>query len=94
MYDVIQGQIIRVFNIPDGKKLYALDRGLQKAEIYSISFANDNFKKSSMLAVTSNRGTLHIFNLNQKRYTYKEGGEAIKLLFTSKFIFVKAYSNR
>ena len=58
-----QGQIIRIFTIPDGNKLYALDRGLQKAEIYSISFvAND---ESALVAITSNRGTLHVFNLNK-----------------------------
>jgi hypothetical protein len=58
--------VIRIFNIPEGKKLYALDRGLQKAEIFSISFMNDITNNSSIVAITSDRGTLHVFNLNKK----------------------------
>jgi len=41
--------------------MYVLKRGVAKAEIYSLSFSMN----SSMLGVSSDRGTFHIFDLRK-----------------------------
>lgn len=59
----IRGTIIRIFDIETGKKLQEVRRGSSKAIIYDITF-NDN---GSMLCVSSNKGTIHIFNCNNSQ---------------------------
>ena len=59
-----QGKIIRVFSIPSGTKMYALNRGIHTTEIYSLSFDAD----STLLGLTSVRGTLHIFELSKSKH--------------------------
>lgn len=51
----------RVYDTMTGELLQELRRGADKADVYSIAF-NGN---SSMLAVTSDKGTVHIFRLRE-----------------------------
>ncbi len=51
--------MIRVYSIPNCTRIYSLKRGLAKADVYSLSFNED----STLLGLTSSRGTLHIFAL-------------------------------
>jgi len=55
----IKGTLIRVFSTEDGKKLYELRRGSNKAEIFDMSFSPN----SKYLACVSSSGTSHIFDL-------------------------------
>lgn len=54
-----KGTIIRVFAIPDGRKLFQFRRGSMPARIYSMSFN----QSSTMLCVSSATETIHIFRL-------------------------------
>jgi WD40 repeat protein len=54
-----QGTLIRIFNTATGDKLKEFRRGSSSAEIHSIAFN----KQSTFIAVTSNRGTVHMFPL-------------------------------
>lgn len=54
--------MIRVFKLPTCEKMYELHRGTSPCAIFSISFNDD----SSKLAISSSKGTVHIFNLSQK----------------------------
>lgn len=54
-----KGTVIRVFTIPDGKKLYQFRRGSMPARIYSMSFN----AASTLLCVSSATETVHIFKL-------------------------------
>jgi len=55
-----KGTLIRIFNIKENKLIQELRRGTEKAKIYSISFDIN----SDYLAVTSDRGTTHLFVIN------------------------------
>lgn len=54
-----KGTIIRIFSIPDGKKLYQFRRGSMPARIYCMSFN----ATSTLLCVSSATETVHIFKL-------------------------------
>ncbi|KAJ1928319.1 Phosphatidylinositol 3,5-bisphosphate-binding protein [Tieghemiomyces parasiticus] len=54
-----KGTLVRVFHAGSGKLLNELRRGVDRAEIYSIAFSHD----STRLCVSSDKGTIHIFNL-------------------------------
>ncbi|PVU89631.1 hypothetical protein BB561_005254 [Smittium simulii] len=55
-----KGTLIRVFSTEDGMLLYELRRGVDRANIFSIAFSSD----SSRICVSSDKGTVHIFNLD------------------------------
>ena len=56
-----KGTVIRVFSIPDGQKLFECRRGyMQFASIGTLAFSPD----SSLLLVSSNTETIHIFKLD------------------------------
>eukprot|EP00826_Nyctotherus_ovalis_P050681 TRINITY_DN6245_c0_g2_i2.p2 TRINITY_DN6245_c0_g2~~TRINITY_DN6245_c0_g2_i2.p2 ORF type:complete len:151 (+),score=18.59 TRINITY_DN6245_c0_g2_i2:336-788(+) len=55
------GKTIRIFSVPSGRKVYSLHRGIHEAEIHSMSFD----PTSTLLGLTSVRGTLHIFRLTK-----------------------------
>ncbi|XP_072966828.1 autophagy-related protein 18d-like [Typha angustifolia] len=55
-----KGTLIRIFNTEDGTSLRELRRGADRAEIYSITFS----PTAKWLAVSSDKGTVHIFSLN------------------------------
>ncbi|OLY81614.1 WD repeat domain phosphoinositide-interacting protein 3 [Smittium mucronatum] len=55
-----KGTLIRVFSATGGGVLlYELRRGVDRANIYSLAFSSD----ASRLCVSSDKGTVHIFNL-------------------------------
>ena len=54
-----KGTIIRVFSIPEGKKLYQFRRGSMPARIYFMSFN----ATSTLLCVSSATETVHVFKL-------------------------------
>ena len=56
-----KGTVIRVFSIPQGKRLFEFRRGVRRnACIYSLSFSPD----SLYLSASSNLETIHIFRLD------------------------------
>lgn len=56
-----KGTVIRVFSVPGAQKLYQFRRGTYNAKIYSIAFN----AVSTLLAVSSDTETVHIFKLGQ-----------------------------
>ncbi|KAJ1909364.1 autophagy protein [Tieghemiomyces parasiticus] len=55
-----KGTVIRVFSLPDGKKVHQFRRGSYPARIYSISFN----ATGTLLCVSSDTETVHIFRLD------------------------------
>lgn len=54
-----KGTVVRVFSVPDAQKLWQFRRGSQSARIFSINFN----LASSLLAVSSDSSTIHIYRL-------------------------------
>ncbi|CAH1444217.1 unnamed protein product [Lactuca virosa] len=54
-----KGTLVRIFNTLDGSLLQEVRRGSDKADIYSLAFS----PTAERLAVSSDRGTVHVFNL-------------------------------
>ena len=54
-----KGTLVRLFETQTGEQLQELRRGSDHAEIYSLSFDLN----STLLACTSDKGTIHIFAL-------------------------------
>lgn len=54
-----KGTLIRIFNTMDGTQLQELRRGVDRADIYSITLSPN----AQWLAVCSGKGTVHIFSL-------------------------------
>lgn len=76
-----KGTLIRIFNVAQNTQLQELRRGIDKAEIYSISFD----VTSQFISCTSDRGTIHIFLLshftnksNKDQLLSKENKEEIE----------------
>ena len=55
----VKGTLIRIFNTTTGNLTQELRRGTENAEIYSLAFDYN----STHLCCSSNRGTVHIFNI-------------------------------
>lgn len=55
-----RGTLVRIFNASTGIKLQEVRRGSEMAKIYSIAFSGEN----DMMAVTSDKGTAHVFKLD------------------------------
>lgn len=64
-----KGTLIRIFNTNTGGLLQEVRRGSEKATIYSLSFN----LASSLIACSSDRGTIHIFTLAGAQKALKEG---------------------
>ncbi|GAB4820207.1 hypothetical protein N2152v2_007253 [Parachlorella kessleri] len=58
-----KGTLIRVFSTGDGSKLQEVRRGSDPARIYSLAFSRGEWP--DWLAVTSDKGTLHVFSLRR-----------------------------
>uniref|UniRef100_A0A803MMP7 Autophagy-related protein 18c n=1 Tax=Chenopodium quinoa TaxID=63459 RepID=A0A803MMP7_CHEQI len=54
-----KGTLVRIFNTMDGTCLQEVRRGTEKADIYDLAFSQN----IQWLAVSSDRGTIHIFSL-------------------------------
>jgi len=65
-----KGTLIRVFDTATGDLLQELRRGADKATIYCIAFSDD----CKWLACTSDKGTVHVFKLNEA--VYKKAGHS------------------
>lgn len=57
-----KGTVVRVFSVPDAKKLWQFRRGSSSARIWSMNFN----LASSLLAVSSDSSTIHIYKLAGK----------------------------
>jgi WD40 repeat protein len=60
-----RGTLIRIFSSADGSKLQELRRGADPARIYSIAFSRG--EQPQFVAVSSDKHTVHVFNLDPKR---------------------------
>lgn len=60
-----RGTLVRVFSTADGSKVQELRRGADPARIFSIAFSRGD--PPDYLAVSSDKGTVHVFNLDAKR---------------------------
>ena len=58
-----QGQMIRVYSIPQGDKLYTFARGIKNTTQYFLNFSND----SCFLLSSSDTGTIHVFQLEDPK---------------------------
>lgn len=56
-----KGTLIRLYDVNTGNLLQELRRGAENADIFSIAFDESN----KFLAVSSDRKTIHIFNINK-----------------------------
>jgi len=63
-----RGTVIKIFRTNDGSLLQELRRGSEPAEIYSLSFD----LKSRYIACSSNKGTVHIFNIKNDKMDENE----------------------
>jgi WD40 repeat protein len=80
-----KGTLIRVFDTYSGRLLQELRRGADRAEIYSISFSRNN----EWLAVSSDKGTVHVFKLDAAQMQQDEAGGK-KANPTSSFSFLSS----
>jgi len=66
-----QGTVIRVFSVPQGKKLFTFRRGTYPAKINSIAFNNS----SDMLVVSSDdSSTVHVFSMRESGAAHEARG--------------------
>lgn len=67
-----KGTLIRIFNTADGTKLQELRRGTDRADIYSLAFSSNK----RWLAVSSDKGTIHVFCIKETWSSYEDGNRA------------------
>ncbi|CAF0939632.1 unnamed protein product [Brachionus calyciflorus] len=68
-----KGTVIRVFSVPQGKRLFEFRRGIKRnAAIYSLSFSPD----SLFLSASSNLETIHIFRLDAPKEKPQEENQS------------------
>ncbi|XP_051141556.1 autophagy-related protein 18a-like isoform X2 [Andrographis paniculata] len=65
-----KGTLIRVFDTDNGSLLQEVRRGADRADIYSLAFS----PTSEWLAVSSDKGTIHVFSLKAKVKVDPESG--------------------
>lgn len=93
----VQGTLIRIYNSDTGDCIHELRRGSFSATIQSIAFTAANDK----LAVTSSKGTLHIFSLSSDQESVKRSTLTWKMppantstvVSTANNVFLVANSN-
>jgi len=61
-----KGTVIRVFSVPDARKIYQFRRGSMPSRIYSMSFNTT----STLLCVSSATETVHIFKLGSPNHNH------------------------
>jgi len=65
-----KGTIVRVYDTATGTRLQELRRGADRAEIHSLAFSPDG----DWLAVSSDKGTVHIFAIGRQQPTLGSSG--------------------
>ncbi|XP_065659565.1 WD repeat domain phosphoinositide-interacting protein 3 isoform X2 [Hydra vulgaris] len=80
-----KGTLIRVFDTATNEQLHELRRGAGNATIYCINFSSD----SSLLCVSSDHGTVHIFAVEdpRKNKTSSLSSSLLPKYFSSKWSF-------
>ena len=76
-----KGTLIRIFDTQNGTKLFELRRGAERVDIYSLSFSRQN----DWLAVSSDKGTIHIFPIRSSHNVRNTTSVFTKLLLPSYF---------
>uniref|UniRef100_A0A6B2L9N4 Uncharacterized protein n=1 Tax=Arcella intermedia TaxID=1963864 RepID=A0A6B2L9N4_9EUKA len=79
-----RGTLVRIFDIATGKKIQELRRGANPAVIHCLAFN----KSGSMLCLSSDKGTIHIFScsnneINNKKSTFAFMSPVVPLLGSS-----------
>lgn len=85
----VEGTLIRIFEVnpkSEIKQLIELRRGLDTALLYSINFSRDG----GYLCASSNKGTVHIFNLEDQHFNRQV--KLATLGFNSSNLFEACYS--
>ena len=67
-----KGTIIRVFSLPDGEKLCTFKRGINPAFIFYMNFS----KEGDKLIVSSDKGIIDLFDIEEEIENVKEHKEA------------------
>lgn len=80
-----RGTLIRIFDTTTMKKVAELRRGTNQANIYCINFNHD----STRIVVSSDHGTIHIFNLEEHRNLESSSLHLIPKYFSSQWSFCK-----
>ena len=57
-----KGTLIRIFNSENGDLIREFRRGQEYVEIFNIVFSDNN----QFFALSSNKGTIHIFSMSKK----------------------------
>ena len=85
-----KGTLIKIFRINDCCLIQELRRGSEQAEIYSLNFD----LKSQYIACSSNKGTIHIFNIiNKEKENEKHNQKSIFGAVVSYFGIKNEYLN-
>ncbi|KAJ2158788.1 Phosphatidylinositol 3,5-bisphosphate-binding protein [Coemansia sp. RSA 552] len=74
-----KGTLIRIFDAVNGRLLHELRRGVDRADIYSIAFSPDGTR----LCVSSDKGTVHIFNLEARQSAPQQPPAAVTAATTA-----------
>eukprot|EP00010_Vexillifera_abyssalis_P001690 CAMPEP_0201553218 /NCGR_PEP_ID=MMETSP0173_2-20130828/19514_1 /ASSEMBLY_ACC=CAM_ASM_000268 /TAXON_ID=218659 /ORGANISM="Vexillifera sp., Strain DIVA3 564/2" /LENGTH=301 /DNA_ID=CAMNT_0047963853 /DNA_START=217 /DNA_END=1122 /DNA_ORIENTATION=- len=76
-----KGTLIRVWSTETGGQLHEFRRGSDRAEIFSIAFNKD----STLLVVSSDKATVHLFSLTDKIKNGESSFKGIGSFFASKW---------
>nr|XP_040255137.1 autophagy-related protein 18a-like [Aegilops tauschii subsp. strangulata] len=66
-----RGTLLRIFSTADGTKLQELRRGIDRADIHCVAFSLE----SQWLAVSSDKGTVHVFPVASVNKATEGGGD-------------------
>jgi WD40 repeat protein len=76
-----KGTLIRVFSTEDGSMVHEFRRGIDRAEIYCLTFS----QSSEWLACSSDKGTVHIYSLGRQDMNPKSGLRFMKKVLPKYF---------
>ena len=69
-----KGTLIRIFEVQTGNKVKEFRRGADQADIFTIAFSRD----SSLLAVSSSKGTCHVFVVRTSKIQNRQSTSIFK----------------